>query len=180
MLKRFGPMVIAAFFLGLVPVVGYCELKVGFVNAARVIEDAPQAEDARQSLEREFAPRDRKLVALQKSVKQQEERLSRDAAVMSEGERSKLERDIRQKRRELKRSRDELQEDFNIRRNDILAQLQRQALEAIQTLARRESYDLILSDGVMYASERIDITNAILDQMRRDFEREKAKQKPNE
>jgi len=176
MVKRLGPVLVVVFLALVLPVTGFCaDLKVGFVNAARVIEDAPQAEQARKSLEKEFAPRDRQLIALQKSVKQQEETLSRDAAVMSESGRSKLERDIRQKKREIKRSQEEFREDFNIRRNEILAQLQRRAVEAIQTLAKRERYDLVLSDGVMYAGERVDITNQVLEQMGRDFEREKAK-----
>ena len=176
MVRRIGPVLAALCLVIMVPAVAWgAELKVGFVNAARVIEDAPQAEEARKSLEKEFAPRDRQLVALQKLVKQQEEKLARDEAVMSDAGRSKLERDIRQKKRELKRSRDELQEDFNIRRNEILAQLQRQAVEAIQTLAKRGKYDLVLSDGVMYAGERVDITGAVLEQMRQDYERQKSK-----
>ncbi len=41
------------------------EFKVGFVDASKVLEQAPQAEDARARLEREFAPRDRTLVSTQ-------------------------------------------------------------------------------------------------------------------
>ncbi len=174
MVKRLG-LVLFAFVAGICvpPVVFAADLKVGFVNAARVIEEAPQAEAARSSLEKEFAPRDRQLVALQKSIKSQEEKFERDAAVMSEAELVDLKRDIKRKKREIQRAQDEFKEDFNIRRNEVLAQLQREAVEAIRALAEKEKYDLILSDGVLFAGKRVDITQAVLGQLRADFKKSK-------
>lgn len=177
MLTPFGPMLLTLIAL-LVPQVALCaDLKVGFIDVKRVLKESPQAEEGERALEREFGPRDRELIALQKTLKQEEEKLSRDGAIMSDEARHKLERDVRQTRRDLRRSREELQEDFNIRRNEILAQLQRQAGEAIKTLARREHFDLVLSDGVMYAGERVDITDEVIAQMRTDYEREKVKRR---
>jgi outer membrane protein len=147
------------------------DIKVGFVNAARVIEEAPQAESARNSLEREFAPRDRQLGELQKAIIEQEEKLSRDGAVMSESGRKNLEREIRHKKREFKRAQDEFREDFNIRRNEVLADLQRQAVETIQAIAKGQNYDLILTDGVLYASDKVDITQDVINRLRREFKK---------
>jgi outer membrane protein len=44
------------------PVLG-ADLKIGYVNAAKVIDEAPQGEAALKKLEAEFGPRDKKLVA---------------------------------------------------------------------------------------------------------------------
>ncbi|HHG90699.1 MAG TPA: OmpH family outer membrane protein [Devosia sp.] len=138
------------------------EIKIGFVNVARVLQQAPQAEKAKKRLEREFAPRDKRLVAMQKELQKLEEKLARDAAVMSDSERRKLEREILAKQRELKRAREEFREDFNLRRNEELGKLQRQVFEAIKSLAKEESYDLLLTDGVVYASDKVDVTAKIL------------------
>jgi len=134
------------------------EIKIGFVNVAQVLQQAPQAAEAKKRLEKEFAPRDKRLVAQQKELKKLEEKLARDAAVMSDAERRKLERDILSKQREVKRAQEEFREDFNLRRNEELGKLQRKIFEAIKALAKEEQYDLLLTDGVVYASDKVDVT----------------------
>ncbi len=154
------------------------ELKVGFVNAAGVLEKAPQAETARTDLEKEFAPRDRKLVAEQKNIRQMEEKLSRDGAIMSDSERNKLERDIRSAKRDLKRSRDEFREDLNIRRNEELAKLQKLVVQTIREIARESNFDLVVTDGVLYASDRINITAQVLEKLKNDAPKKADVKKP--
>ncbi|MDH5436713.1 MAG: OmpH family outer membrane protein, partial [Gammaproteobacteria bacterium] len=63
---------------------------------------------------------------------------------------------------ELKRKQDEFREDFNIRRNEEFGKLQKRIYEAIVSHAKKEKYDLIISDGVIYASDTVDITNQVL------------------
>lgn len=139
----------------------WAELKIGFVNIPAVLEKAPQAEKAKKRLEQEFSPRDKQLVAQQNDIKNLEERLNRDAAVMGDSERRNLEKDILNKQREFKRSQQEFSEDFNIRRNEELGKLQRKIVEAIRELAKSQSFDLLLTEGVIYASETVDVTNQI-------------------
>jgi len=80
---------------------------------------------------------------------------------MGESERRKLERDIIAKKREIKRSQQEFSEDFNMRRNEELGKLQRRILEAIRALAKDEKFDLLLTDGVIFASPQIDVTEQV-------------------
>ena len=141
--------------------VSYAELKIGFVNVAKVLEKAPQAEKAKKRLEKEFSPRDKHLVAQGKEIKTLEEKLARDASVMGESERRKLERDIVAKKREGKRAQQEFSEDFNLRRNEELGKLQRRILEAIRALAKDEKFDLLLTDSVIFASPQVDVTEQV-------------------
>ncbi|CAL1239324.1 OmpH family outer membrane protein [Candidatus Methylocalor cossyra] len=151
--------------------VSAAELKIGFVNVARLLERAPQAEKAKKELEREFAPRDKKLVAEQKEIKQLEEKLGKDAAIMSDEEKQKLDREIIARKREAKRLQDEFREDFNLRRNEELTQLQKEIFEAIQSLAKEEHFDLLLTDGVVYASDAIDVTSKVEKKLEQSFKR---------
>lgn len=143
------------------------DVRVGVVNAVKVLEAAPQAEQARQQLEKEFAPRDRQLVAAQKDLKTLEDRLAKDAAIMSEAERNRLERDILNKRRELKREQDEFRDDLNFRRNEEFGKIQRLVVEAIQTVAKQQNYDLIVGEGVIYASDRVDISDQVIEMLKK-------------
>lgn len=144
----------------------YAEFKVGVVNAAALLEKAPQAESARSKLEKEFAPREKILVEAQKRIRKMEDRLNKDGAVMSESERRRMERDLMSEKREYKRTQEEFREDLNIRRNEELAELQRLIYDVIVSLAKQEKYDVIVGDGVIFASDRIDITDKVLDRLR--------------
>jgi len=137
------------------------DMKIGFVNVARLLEKAPQAEKAKKELEREFSPRDKKLASEAKEIKAMEERLAKDAAVMTESERDKLDKEILNRKREAKRTQDEFREDFNLRRNEELTKLQKEIFEAIQSLAKEDGFDLLLTDGVVYASEEVDVTSKV-------------------
>lgn len=143
------------------------DYKIGVVNAVKVLEGAPQADVARKKLEKEFAARDRELVSAQKALKGLEERLIKDGAIMSETERSRLERDIVNKRREMKRDQDEFREDVNFRRNEEFGKIQRDIVEAIRSVAKNEKYDLVLGEGVIFASKAVDITDAIIKHLKK-------------
>jgi len=148
------------------PLAGNAETKLGFVNAARVLEEAPQAETARKQLEKEFAPRDKEIVDMQKDLKKLEEELARDGAVMSESEQRKLEREVISHKREVKRKKEEFREDLNIRRNEAFEKLRKRVFEVIVSIAEQQKYDLIVSDGVVFASKHIDITNDVVKRLR--------------
>ena len=137
------------------------EIKIGFVNVPRILENAPQAAQAKKDLEKEFAPRDKKLVAMQKKLKKLEEKMLTDGDVMSQSDQKRMEREIISLKRDARRAQEEFREDFNIRRNEELAKLQKVVFEAIQSLAKEKNYDLLVTDGVVFASERIDVTAEI-------------------
>ena len=162
-------VVIAAALVGSESVLA--DVKVGFVNVAKVLELAPQADAARNRIEREFAPKDRELLQSQKEVRNLEDRLVKNAAVLSEAERTRKEAEIRALKRDLRRSQDEFREDLNVRRSQELSKLQRKVTDVIQVLAKSEKYDLIVSDGVIFAGERVDITDKILERLRDDFKK---------
>lgn len=146
------------------------DLRIGFVNPGRVSSEAPQAEAAREKLEEEFAPRDEEIVAMQEELRELEDRLSRRTLEISEEERQRLEREIVSRRRDIQRTQEAFREDFNMRRNEELGQLQRRILRTVSEFAEEEDYDLVVSDGVVYASDAINITDLIIERLRRQYE----------
>jgi len=138
------------------------ELKIGYVSAVKVIEQAPQGEAALKRLEDEFRPRDKELVDMQNKIKAIEVELEKNALVMKESDRRAKERDVLNLKRDLKRATQEFREDYNLRRNEELAALQKVVYKAIVEIAKQEKYDLILHEGAIYAGERVDITDKIL------------------
>jgi outer membrane protein len=142
------------------------DTRIGIVNTSKLLKEAPQGEAARKKLESEFAPRDAKIVEMQKSIKAMEEKLTKDSAVMSEAARKKQERDIVTQKRDIKRIREEFTEDFNFRRNEELGKLQKLVYETIVNLAKQQKYDIILNESVIYSSQQVDVTSNVLDELR--------------
>ena len=162
--------VLVAVVLAAVNGVALAESKIGFVNAGRVTSEAPQADAARASLEEEFGPRDRAISEEREALRELETQLNRDGAVMSEEEQQRLQRDLVARQRELRRAEEEFREDFNMRRNEELGRLQRRIVDTINDLAESEGFDLIVSEGVIYASDRVDVTDRVLERLQRDYE----------
>ncbi|MEQ8428214.1 MAG: OmpH family outer membrane protein [Gammaproteobacteria bacterium] len=167
-MKFYSQLVFIMVLLGLGQAVSAETYKIGAVDALRVLEQSPQAEAARKMIETEFAPRDKQLVAEQRKIRDLEEKMNKDGAIMSEQERAKLEREIISAKRELKRSQDEFREDLNFRRNEEFAKIQKRIAQAVQQIAKDEGFDLILDAGVVYASDKVNITNMIIEKLKQD------------
>ncbi|HET6802825.1 MAG: OmpH family outer membrane protein [Betaproteobacteria bacterium] len=138
------------------------EYKIGFVNTERLFREATPAKRAQQKIEKEFATRDAEIQKLAKQVRDLQAALDKDGATMAETERRNKERDLANQSRDLQRMQREFREDLNLRRNEELAGIQERANKVIQQIAESEKFDLILQDPVVYASQRIDITDKVI------------------
>ena len=138
------------------------DYKIGFVNTERLFREAAPAKRAQAKIEKEFATRDAEIQKLAKQVRDVQATLDRDSATMSETDRRNKERDLANQSRDLQRMQREFREDLNLRRNEELAGIQERANKVIQQIAADEKYDLILQDPVVYASQRIDITDRVI------------------
>ena len=101
------------------------QAKIGVVNVARLLQEAPQAQAAQQALENEFAARKRDLQNTERDLKAREDKLQKDGATMAEAERRNQEKALRDGQRDFARKQNEFMEDLNVRRNEALGQLQR-------------------------------------------------------
>ena len=46
---------------------------------------------------------------------------------------------------------------------------QRMVTEVIQDMARGENYDLIMTDGVVFAGDKVNITRRVIERLKADF-----------
>ncbi|MEO8444033.1 MAG: OmpH family outer membrane protein [Gammaproteobacteria bacterium] len=164
-IKWAGVSAVMAAALLAAPMVAHAQvakpLKVGFVNVQRLLIESPQANAANRSLENEFAPRQRDLVAKQKAFKDRADKFQKDGAVMGADERRNTENDLRRDERDLTRQVDELREDLNNRKNEELGKLRVNVLREIEAFAKQGGYDLIVSDG-LYVNPALDVTAQVL------------------
>ncbi len=138
------------------------DMKIGVVNLPALIERAPQTKIAMDALQEEFAPRQREFLAKQKEFEELTAKAQKDFAVMGETERRNAEKDLRDLQREVTRLQSEFREDLNLRQNEEYGVLQRSMLKEVQDYAQAQGYDLIVGDGVLFASNAVNITEVVL------------------
>jgi len=140
--------------------------KIGFVNTARVLKEAPQARKVEERLKAEFEPREAQLKDKRQEILAMEEQLKSDNQ-MGNNARRKLEREIRLKVSQLKFLEQEFREDQNLRRNEEIRELQQVISNVLKMQGDDGKFDLILTEGVSYVSEQIDITAQTIEMLKK-------------
>ena len=143
------------------------DYKIGVVNVQKVLTSIPQTEAATNKLTKEFGSRDRAIGKDNKELEGLADRLKKDGAIMSDAERVRVERDITTKQRDLKRKAEEFQEDLNFRRNEEMQAIQKKIAANVRDYAKENAYDFILVNSAVYFSDKVNITGAIVERMKK-------------
>jgi outer membrane protein len=149
--------------------------KIAYVNTEKVVKKSPQSASILKALEAEFKKRNNSLLSGRKKLKKLEGKLTKDRAIMSSSEAKNIEQDIRRLRRELNNSSAEFREDLNLRRSEEINRLLRKISEVVVAIGKRDKIDMIMSAGVAYASDSIDISDQVLKQLQQDFKKKGSK-----
>lgn len=169
LIHRFGFVVVLIFLFWGGPGLAAEDYKIAVVDPNRVVENSPQYEAARKSLQREVEERERNLRTQQEEIAELQRRLEREGDLMSQSEAQRLQNDIRSRTRKLKYAQDEFQEDLTLRQNELRTKLARQVQEVVVELAKELEIDLVLSEGLVYFSKRIDISDQVVERLKREF-----------
>jgi outer membrane protein len=140
------------------------DLKIGYVNAERVLREAAPAKAAQAKLEAEFGRRDKELNDIAARLKAAQDKLDKDAPTLAPADLSRRQRELVDQDRDFQRKRRELQEDLAQRKNEELAAVLERSNRVIKQIFDAEKYDLIVQDAV-FASARVDITKKVIDML---------------
>jgi len=141
------------------------EIKSAFINPAIILSKAPQAIEASKQMEKDFKAKEQTLRELALSIQKLEKDYQKDAAIMSDDQKKKMESEILDKKRKLRFDQKTIQEDLTLRRNQEIKKLQKKITEVIKIYAEKNGYDFIFSEGVAFASKKVDITDQILKEL---------------
>ena len=156
-----GWIVAAAGVLAVAP--AWADSKIGVVDPQRLLQESPQGKAVQDSMRAEFAPRERTLQAQAQAIKAKQDKLQKDGATMTDEQRVRAEKELRDGEREFERARGEFQDDITARRNEEMSRLQRTLGEEVRSYAKAQSFDVVLSgEAVIFATPAYDITPAIL------------------
>ncbi len=169
-MKRFLPILLMLFMVVANPATAQ-QLRLGYVDMKQVLDHAPQVLAGREKLDLEFRPRNETIEFQERQVQEMDDRLQ--MGDLAEDGRIRLDRELREMRRNVNRQKEDLRDELSFRRTEEVQKLEGQINQAVQVIARNNGYDLILSSPVLYADPSLDITQLILDQLRLEYEADK-------
>ncbi|HEY6894061.1 MAG TPA: OmpH family outer membrane protein [Rhodanobacteraceae bacterium] len=143
--------------------------KIGYVDMKRLLDNAPQVVAGRDKLSKEFAPRDASLKTDEKRLDDLRQRQQREGATMATTDAETLKREIDALDRSIKRNREAMRNDLKSRSDQELDKSWREINDAVVAFAREQGYDIIVPSPVVYASARVDITDQVLERLRKQF-----------
>lgn len=138
------------------------EIKIGFVEIKKILQNAPQTVKANKVLEKEFTKRTKKLKKAVKKIKEKEIAFQKDSMTMSDSDREKKIKEIQGLKIDAQRTEREVREDIDLRRKEEIANVQSLVNIAVEKVAKEQAYDLILYQGVAFAGKKVDITNVVI------------------
>ena len=172
-MKRFLPLLLTLFVFVAGPATAQ-QLRVGYVDMKQVLDNAPQVLAGREQLDLEFRPRNETIEFQERQAQSMEDRLQ--MGDLQEDAKTRLDREIREMRRNVNRQKEDLRDELSFRRTEEVQKLEDQINLAVQEIARNNGYDLILSSPVIYADPSLDITQLVLDQLKLEHEADKREQ----
>ena len=139
--------------------------KSGFINPSIILEQAPQAVAASKALEKEFKQLEVDLRARAIKIQEMEKNYQKDNAIMSAAQKKKVEEEIIQSKRKFQFDQQSVKEDLELRRKQLVQELQKTISEVIRSYGESNGYDFIFTEGVAYASDSVNITQDILKEL---------------
>ncbi len=149
--------------------------RVVYVDMEQVFDTAPQVVAGLEKLTLEFKPRNDALEVDQERLETMRQRLL-DTSLTSQ-EINQLQRDIREMQLATARHREDLVEEFNFRRNEILIGIRETLEMVVDEIAADQGYDLILTkSSAIYHNPKVDITDDVMQRLQREFEADQSEQ----
>jgi outer membrane protein len=143
-------------------------LRVAVLDVQQILQQSPQLKAMADKAKKEFKPREEKILALQKTVADNDAKLKKDATVMTASEVTKLQEKIASDQRNLRRLEEDFMQDANKAQKVMMDKIVSQVNEIVEKVADEGHFDLILQkNNVAFASPRVDLTSKVLAEMKK-------------
>ena len=134
------------------------------MNTERILRESSAAVQAEKNIEKEFSGRNDKIKKVATQVNDLQVFMEKERLTLSNAKKRDKERELTNLNVNLQRMQRSFSEDLNLRKNEEMSVVLEHANQAIQSLAEKEKYDLILQEAV-YHNPKIDITEKVLKYM---------------
>jgi outer membrane protein len=139
--------------------------KIGVVDFQKILEVSNAGKSAQAEINKQGKQMEADLKDRGTEIEEIEKRIDRESMVMSKEVREEKQREMRIKIGDFKALQQKYMEDFKALENRIISRIQKEVVELVQDIGKKEGYTLIVekrTGGVVYAPMSIDITDAVI------------------
>ena len=142
-------------------------IKIGYINTEQVVNNLPQYQQSVGDLSKEFEPKKQELLDLFKHIE-----LLRAKIIIINNSDNKQNLKIELSKlasleESFKQETEFWQEKMNTKKIELLQKIELLINNTINELAISENYDLILYENAAYVSEKVNITNKVIERIQK-------------
>ncbi|MCP5160100.1 MAG: OmpH family outer membrane protein [Hahellaceae bacterium] len=142
------------------------DLKVAVIDVRSALFTSDAAKEFSKSLMDEFKTQEMEVRSVQEEGAKLQERLKKDAAIMSDAERNKLIADLEEKAKEFKYLRSKLDAAINARKQEFLQTTKPKVDKVLEAMVKESKLDVILPrEAVIYAKPELDMTAKLIEKL---------------
>jgi outer membrane protein len=149
-------------------------LKIGYVDAQKVLDSTKAGKKAKDSME-EFVKSRQKIIDLDESdIKQLQDDLNRQSAVLSADARREKEENLQRKVMEYQKRAGDLNKEVQNKKKEVLDQFNKNLEDIVKKVADRGGYSIVIdrnAEGgvLLFAKESLDLTDEVVKEFEKAF-----------
>lgn len=139
---------------------------VVYINYAKIMQDAPQIKASRELLDKQFVPERNRLVKLRKQMETQREKFAAMGPGANSYERASRVEKLKNTVRSLRNLERDYKISLSLRTRQLSTNFTELVRRTVKVYAEQHGEIVVIRGGALYAAPQIDITGAILRQLR--------------
>jgi outer membrane protein len=154
------------FLLAMSAPAAFAEVKIAVVDVQAAILNSEEAKRLLKQIQEEFSGEEEKIRNIQSEAAVLYERLQKDAEVMSDAEKRRVQQQIESKNNDFVYNRQKLQRLIEERQQELFTGVDQKVQAAIELLVKTDDYDLIMPrQAALYAGDLYDITRKVTEKL---------------
>ncbi len=150
------------------------DLKIGYVDLQKAVQNTKAGKEARSSLEKEFKSKEADLKKKEAQLKKMTEDFEKKAALLSEDAKRKQETEIQKEMLKFRQTVSQSQQDISVKERKMTQPILEQMAKTIETVAKKEGYTMILEkreQNILWADSSIDVTDSIVKEFEKTYKK---------
>jgi outer membrane protein len=154
------------FLLAMAAPAAFAEVKIAVVDVQAAILNSEEAKRLLKQIQEEFKSEEEQIRTIQSEAAVLYERLQKDAEVMSDAEKRRVQQQIESKNNDFVYNRQKLQRLIEERQQELFTGVDTKVQAAIEMLVKTDDYDLIMPrQAALYAGDLYDITRKVTEKL---------------
>ncbi|MFW2372803.1 MAG: OmpH family outer membrane protein [Gammaproteobacteria bacterium] len=144
------------------------DIKIGVLNMQKLQSESPQIKEIMGRLQKRFEEPGQALSKLATEIQNDEKDLKQNEVLMSPAKLKQARQALVTKVQSFREQEANLNKEMQTMRNQELAVFNSRVNQMLEVLAKKEKFDLILTEGIVFVSDKLDITDKLLTQLKKD------------